>query len=117
MLKSIKNEGDKMTSKYIKDEVNRLVGCELEEANIKFPMFASLHEGYAILKEEIEEAAADLEVIQETLDGVWYRIKNNNEALFQIETIEKYAESLACEALQIAAMARKYRDSVGGKNE
>jgi len=100
-----------MTSKYIKDEVNRLVGCELEEANKKFPMFASNHEGFAVLLEESDEARDDLAEIKINLNCVWDSIKANSTGWIAIDKIEKYAENLACEALQIAVMARKYRDS------
>ncbi|HEY5586732.1 MAG TPA: hypothetical protein VIK78_19860, partial [Ruminiclostridium sp.] len=94
--------------------VDRLVICELEEANKKFPLFNSTHEGYAILKEEIEEAGDDLKRIELNLSQVWDCIKKNSViTYFQIDQIEAYAKHLACEALQVAAMARKYRDSAG----
>ena len=56
---------------------------ELNFATAKFGPFASAHEGYAILKEEVDE--------------LWDNIKANNSLYAQRE-----------EAIQIAAMAIRY---------
>ena len=40
--------------KEIRSDVEKLVQKELESANQRFPMFRSDHEGYAVIKEEIE---------------------------------------------------------------
>ncbi len=66
------------------------IAKEHEKAK-KFPPFASLHEGYAVLKEEVEE--------------FWYEVKltkydDSHEALERLERTEK-------ELIQIAAMAVK----------
>lgn len=60
------------------------VSNELEKAISKYDSFASPHEGYAIIKEELDE--------------LWDTIKNKN-----IDKIEQRKE-----AIQVAAMAIRY---------
>lgn len=62
-----------------------VVGHEFEHAESKFPPFASAHEGYAIIKEEVDE--------------LWDEIKNN-------KTSTEYERCK--EAMQVAAMALRY---------
>lgn len=59
---------------------------ELKGAMINFPKFNSSHEGYAVIKEEVDE--------------LWDEIKNNKKP----GTIERQHK----EALQIAAMAIRF---------
>jgi hypothetical protein len=69
-----------------KSKAITLVLDELEEALDKFPLFNSSHEGYAVLKEEVDE--------------LWDEIKNN-----------KYPQSSVNqkkEAVQVGAMAIKF---------
>ena len=61
------------------DEVNR----ELERATSKFGSFASAHEGYAVLLEEVDE--------------LWDDVKHNRSRL-----------EMRGEAIQIAAMALRF---------
>ena len=64
------------------DEVLLSVKDELIKANKKFPMFNSAHEGFAVLKEEVDE--------------LWDDVKKNRIALANDE------------AIQVAAMAVKF---------
>jgi len=83
---------------------------ELRRANLKFPVFNSNHEGYAIIKEEIEEAEQELNDINAQLQRSWYFIKRNEDANKDILRLRNYAINLAAEAIQVAAMAQKYLD-------
>lgn len=66
-----------------KQHVFNKVQEELERANTKYqPLFHSTHEGFAVLKEEVDE--------------LWEEVKNND---------QKRAKE---EALQVAAMAVKF---------
>lgn len=64
---------------------------ELEKANKAFPFFTSLHEGYAVLKEEVEE--------------FWFEVKllKYNETHEEMDSYLKIEKEL----IQIAAMALK----------
>ena len=98
----------------IKNDVQKLVQKELNSANEKFPLFNSPHEGYAVIKEEIEECMDDLTMMLEAFSAAWDKIKNNKYAFNTIHQVKEFAESLAIEAVQVAAMADKYNLSLAG---
>ena len=64
----------------------KLVVAELNSANEKFPMFNSSHEGYAVIKEELDE--------------LWDEIKNNKYPMSSVNQKK--------EAIQVGAMAIKF---------
>ena len=65
------------------DDIVREVCLELGQASAMFPEFNSPHEGYAVLKEEVDE--------------LWDAIKHNDGAHAQKQ-----------EAIQVAAMAIRF---------
>ena len=95
----------------VKQDVEKLVQKELESANQKFPMFRSDHEGYAVIKEEIEESEQALENTKVYLNLLWIGVKENLVHERNIKYLKRYAEDLACESIQVAAMAQKFIDS------
>ena len=96
----------------IKSDVEKLVQKELGAANQKFPMFQSDHEGAAVILEEIEEAHSEMLDMELNYKSLWQTIKENfiNTASYA-ELIFDDAINLACEAIQVAAMAQKFIDS------
>lgn len=68
------------------NQVLCLVANELEEATEKYGAFASGHEGYAIIKEELEE--------------LWEEVKNHQK--------DGITEPLTDEGIQVAAMALRF---------
>jgi hypothetical protein len=46
---------------HIKTEVEKLVAAESEKGIKEYGLFHSTHEGYAVIKEEIEECKEELE--------------------------------------------------------
>ena len=95
----------------VKSDVEKLVQKELESANQRFPMFRSDHEGYAVIKEEIEESEQALENTKVYLKLLWIGVKGNLVHERNIQYLKRYAKELACEAIQVAAMAQKFIDS------
>ena len=95
----------------VKDKLIALVGEELKAANAIHPPFHSLHEGYAVMLEEVEKTEEALKSVKYYLELVWHYIRwNNPEATMQVEKhLEETAIHLAAEAIQAAAMARKFR--------
>jgi hypothetical protein len=94
----------------IKDEQIRiLINAELKEANKKFPLFNSLHEGQSVLKEEIDETDDEFEDIKDLYRELWTATKENDlyGALEISHTILKRAEHVIRESIQVAAMAKK----------
>lgn len=94
----------------VSEDVKLLVEKELESANGLFPAFHSEHEGWAVMQEEIEELAEETEAIEMAMEQLWHRIRDNIPTATHAALIEQYAEAAACEAIQVAAMARKYLD-------
>ena len=96
----------------VKSDVEKLVQKELESANQRFPMFRSDHEGAAVIFEEIEEAHSEMLDMELNYKSLWQTIKENfiNTASYA-ELIFDGAINLACEAIQVAAMAQKFMDS------
>lgn len=95
--------------------VNYLIVNELDTARDEHgETFASMHEGAAVLKEEIEEASDESVFAEEAYNALWYAVKEDDakRARHNAEEIASRAELLACEAIQVAAMALKFVDTV-----
>ena len=95
------------------DKVQELVVFELNRANtIHPPKFNSMHEAYAVILEEFEEAKDDLESAEWTLREIWFETKANrckDDIDVDIEELERRATLGAAEMIQVAAMCRKAR--------
>lgn len=89
------------------NKIEELVQEELKEANEIHPAFASDHEAYAVIKEELEECWEELAACSRQLDGIWEQTKNdvNSHALYTY--LKQHAIRLVQEAIQLAAMADK----------
>ena len=97
--------------KRLVSEVKAMVTVELINANKDFPMFRSTHEGYAIIKEEVEEAEIEMKSVKCNLEYSWELIKNNVSALGLVKQMQNKATLLAAESIQTAAMCQKFIDS------
>ena len=93
------------------DKIPALVNEELEAANAIHSFFHSQHEGYAVLLEEVEEAGSEMNDLNYRLKQLWTCVKHNytKEAYGYARDVENRAIRLAAEAIQVAAMARKFR--------
>lgn len=95
----------------VKEDVEKLVQKELESANHRFPMFRSDHEGAAVIFEEIEETKNSLSTVELAFTHLWRKIKKDISDIDLAKGLKYEAISLACEAIQVAAMAQKFIDS------
>lgn len=88
-----------------------LVTEELEAANMQHTVFHSPHEGYAVLLEETEEVAEELKGLQNNMRILWECVKMDDEPNGRnyARFVETKAIRIAAEAIQVAAMARKFR--------
>lgn len=96
----------------VKEHVKFLVNKEYEAANENHKPIASLHEGYAVLLEEIEEVCEACEELKRRNDVFWYEIRNNNDKYLE-SVIGKMLDAsieAACEAIQVAAVCRRILD-------
>lgn len=101
----------------VSEDVKMLVEKELESANERFPQFHSEHEGWAIITEEAEELREECDSIEMAMEQLWRRIRDGIPTSLQVALVEQYAEAAACEAIQVAAMARKYLDMLEREDE
>ena len=91
--------------------IEDLLRLEYEEANKKYPMFASDHEGYAVLLEEVEVAIHELEIIQYHMGTMWQNIKRNQDCNENLLQVKERAIRLIEETAQVGAMCIKAMDS------
>ena len=96
----------------VKEDVEKLVQKELESANQKLPVFHSDYEGAAVIFEETEEAESEMRAVNRHFSSTWYLVKQNEriKAYSYINKLKNSAVNLACEAIQVAAMAQKFID-------
>lgn len=74
--------------------------------------FSSEHEAYAVSLEELEEAADELSWVRASLNRIWrgIREKNTDEIQAGAHVFDHNAVCLLREAVQLAAMARKFKE-------
>ena len=97
----------------LRNEVDQIVPRELERANKKFPQFHSDHESWAVILEEVTEAEVEMKTIRGNIDGMFDLVRNNVDAKWVAEKMEYAAINLACEAIQVAAMCKKFLNLEG----
>lgn len=96
--------------KEILIEIDRLAEEEMERANKIHPMFHSDHEGWAVLQEEIEEAAESTQLVRMGSNRLWEAIRDNDEdaSCKMAYQIKAYAGHAAFELTQVIAMCDKF---------
>ena len=94
----------------VNEDVGKLVEKELKAVNERFPQFHSDHEGWAVMQEEAEELREECDSIELEMEQLWRRIRDCIPTAQYVPLVEQYAVAVACEAIQVAAMARKYLD-------
>ena len=66
-----------------------------------------------MIREEVEETREQLDAAERYLNYLWGRVKENCSAKEQAEYVEMFAINASCEAIQVAAMCRKFLDMEG----
>ena len=92
-------------------EVSDLASRELERANRDNPPFHSRHEGYAVILEEVNEMWEETQCIWRLIGELWESIRADKAA--STEELKQAAIRAACEAVQVAAMAEKFKGVMG----
>lgn len=99
-----------MFSEVARLHISKAVMEETKNAEENYgEIYHSPHEGYAVLLEEVEEAADDLTYIKNNLGVLWQSIKTNDLDSTTLTDIEGMAQMLALEAVQIAAVCSKFK--------
>lgn len=108
--------GDKNMMKKLMKAVEYCTTQELKMANIEFPMFHTDHEGVAIIEEEICETETEMQNMINAFNVLKiervYGDMIDDEKKEVAEVLKISAQHLACESLQVAAMAQKFIDSM-----
>ncbi|MBR5291691.1 MAG: hypothetical protein IKU32_02115 [Clostridia bacterium] len=70
-----------------------------------------MHEAYAVILEEYEEAKEEFDLMEYPMHCVWFETKENDieSALLCTDGVETRAIKAAAELIQVAAMCRKAR--------
>ena len=103
----------------IENDIRVLVDKELASANERFPQFHSAHEGYAVIQEEVDELSAETALVEKTANELWEHIKSNKPSgviEYDADWVGRYAINAACEAIQVAAMCKKFLEMEGQGN-
>lgn len=95
--------------------VEQLIQAEYNNACEKFgETYHSLHEGYAVLLEKVEEASEDMTRIKYSLEDFWKWIKQDtkiNPKDIDI-VIEEYLEYCISELAQVGAVLQKIKNTL-----
>ena len=93
--------------------INQAVCYELQAIIKKYGVhYASPHEGYAVLKEEVEEAEECLQLLKDKLSNIWQNVKMNWNDSTVIYQAEESAKALAEEAVQCVAVCARFIETV-----
>lgn len=106
-----------MIAEKASDAIGQAVCYELQNIVKNYgAVYASSHEAYAVLKEEKEEAAECLNLLESHLEEIWKSIKLNFLDATQIYQAKQAAIGLAEEAVQCAAVCERFLETLGGIN-
>lgn len=97
----------------VENDVRVLVGKELAAANERFPQFHSQHEGWAVIQEEADELKEATDKVIGRMVSLWSRVKYGNDPERLLQMISEDAVNAACEAIQVAAMCKKFLEMEG----
>lgn len=101
----------------MREEIRPLVERALAYAREKHGHdFASWHEAYGVLSEEVMEVRQELRMIEAAMGDLIHSIHDHDEAGMQedLSVILRHAELAACEAIQVAAVVLKAK-GINGK--
>lgn len=102
-----------MFSVMSKVNVKAAIGYETDNAVAKWgERYSSMHEAYAVLKEEVDEARDELVPIRNNMFDFWQDVKRGKINGAKVDEVRKHAELLALEAVQIAAVCNKIKNSI-----
>lgn len=97
----------------VENDIRALVDKELAAANERFPQFHSAHEGYAVIQEEADELKEATDKVIGRMVSLWSRVKYGNDPERLLQMISEDAVNAACEAIQVAAMCKKFLEMEG----
>ena len=81
--------------------------------------YNSLHEGYAVLLEEVEEVKSEITQLLNSFDVFWLWVKRNNQGhkYLCVEDMYKATENAIKELAQVGAVLMKIKNTCGEVKE
>ena len=104
-----------MIAEKANDAIQKAVCYELQNIVKNYGAeYASEHEAYAVLLEEVQEACEASRWMASRLESTWSAIRNNvlSKQQYHIEEIKKFALSTAQEAVQCAAVCERFINTI-----
>lgn len=95
--------------------VEQLIQTEYKNACKNYgDKYHSLHEGYAILLEEIEESENEFTRIKSTLSFLWVNIKYGKAQMIEqnLDILQKYTQNAMKELAQVGAVLMKIENTI-----
>lgn len=95
--------------------VNELIQAEYKNACTQFgDKYNSLHEGYAVLLEEVEEAEDELARIKTDVSFFWANIKccGEQNIKFYLDVLPKHTQQAMKELAQVGAVLMKIENTI-----
>ena len=100
----------------VENDIRALVDKELAAANERFPQFHSAHEGYAVIQEEADEMKEATDKVIGRMVSLCARVKYGNDPERLLQMISEDAVNASVEAIQVAAMCKKFLEMERQKN-
>ena len=97
--------------KELVNQMQEKAAEELQVANNKFPAFSGKHEGFAVLREELDEMIEASNATVKSVNELWENVKENEPLEITVDDIKQHSLQTAAEAVQVAAMAMKFVSS------
>ena len=100
--------------------VNDLIQAESLNAVVNHgEKYNSLHEGYAVLLEEVEEVKSEITQLLNSFDVFWLWVKRNNKGhkYLCVEDMYKETENAIKELAQVGAVLMKIKNTIGEVQE
>lgn len=105
-----------MIAEKAAESIGKAVAYELQNIVKEHgAVYASLHEGYAVLLEEVEEAGEAQEELVSKLKDIWLEIREGHITSFNVHLLKEFAIALAEEAVQVAAVCERFQETVKNK--
>ena len=110
-----------MIMQKLMKEVNAAAKNEYHRAAAKYGLLHFVdHQSIAVLAEEVEEARDELAKVIGHTQEFWNLVKSDapdEDKLQAVKQIEHCAKFLACEAIQVVAMAYKAKQTIKHRGE
>ena len=101
----------------LKEDIEKLIRERIEFEEQTFSPFCSNHEGAAFIFANIERTERELCIVRGNFKELWESVKQNTDVNWYANIVRIAASNLACEAIQVAAVAQKLIDSQKAKEK